>query len=69
MPEFGKKLGLSVKETAQLLGVHPNTIYRLAWRKDIRSVRVGSRLLIPRSEVEKLLGMTLDESTPAGGRE
>ncbi|WP_234554934.1 helix-turn-helix domain-containing protein [Thermus caliditerrae] len=67
---MGKKLGLSVKEAANLLGVHPNTIYRLAWRKEIRSVKVGSRLLIPRVEVERLVGVKLEDTDPhPGGRE
>ncbi|BCZ86487.1 MULTISPECIES: helix-turn-helix domain-containing protein [Thermus] len=63
-----RKLGLSVKEAASALGVHPNHIYRLVWRGELRAARLGARLIIPRKELERLLGMPLDEeASPEGG--
>ncbi len=51
-----RKLVFSITEAAKLLGVHPNTIRRMVWRGELRPVRLGRRVLIPLTEVERLLG-------------
>jgi excisionase family DNA binding protein len=48
------KLFLSVKETAQLIGVSARLIYLLISRGQIRSKRFGGRVLIPREEFLRL---------------
>ncbi|RTG95893.1 DNA-binding protein [Thermus scotoductus] len=65
-----RKLGLSVKEAASALGVHPNHIYRLVWRGELRAARLGARLIIPRKEIERLLGVPVDleEDAPEAPR-
>jgi excisionase family DNA binding protein len=51
-----KRLAYSVQEAADLLGVHYFSVYRLVQRKKLRACRVLSgKLLIPRSELERLL--------------
>lgn len=49
------KLVYSVRETAELLGVHANTIRRAIERGELRAVRLGDRVLIPRNEIWRLL--------------
>jgi len=61
MANTSKKLAWTIKEAAQVLGVHPNTLYRLVWRGELRAARVGARLLIAKSELERLLGAPMDE--------
>ncbi len=51
-----KKTALSVRELSESLGVHRNTVYRAVQRGELRSVRIGKRLLIPTAEVERLAG-------------
>lgn len=60
------KLAFSVSEVTALLGVHKNLVYRLINAGTIRSFRLGSKLLIPKSEIERLLSGE-KETTPKGG--
>ena len=51
-----ERLAYSVQETADLLGVHYFSVYRLIQRRKLRACRVlTGKLLIPRSELERLL--------------
>ena len=52
-----KKLLFSKDETAQALGVCLQTINHLISRSELRARRIGRRVLIPRSEVERLAGI------------
>ncbi len=47
---------LSVAETAALLGLPQITVRRMAYRGELPSAKAGTRLLILRSGVERLLG-------------
>lgn len=70
MANTSKKLVWTIKEAAQALRLHPNTLYRLVWRGELRAARVGARLLIPKSELERLLGGPVDDDPrPEAGRE
>jgi len=42
-------------ETARLLGIGRNSVYQAARRGDFRTVRVGKRILVPKSEIRRLL--------------
>ena len=46
---------VSISETAQTLGVARITIRRLIKRDLLRSVRVGNRVLVPQSEVKRVV--------------
>ncbi|MGY2702553.1 helix-turn-helix domain-containing protein [Nocardioides sp. HB32] len=46
---------LDQAEVARRLNVSRTTIWRLAKRGDIRTVRIGSRTLIPRSELRRII--------------
>jgi excisionase family DNA binding protein len=50
----GNKLGLSVQRVAILIGVHANTVYRAASRGDIKTARIGSRVLVPVAELIRI---------------
>lgn len=50
-----QRLTLDVAEAAKLLGLGRNTTYTLVRSGRLRSVRVGRRLVIPRSEVNAFL--------------
>jgi excisionase family DNA binding protein len=47
--------GLSPKEAAHILGIGRTNIYRLVKDGKLRHVKVGSRIIIPRKEVQRLL--------------
>lgn len=46
---------LSVDDTAHTLGVCPRFIRILAARGELRVVRLGRRMLVPREEVERVV--------------
>ncbi len=48
-------LALSVPQVAQLLGVGINTTYDLVRSKQLRSIRVGRQIRVPRSALEDYL--------------
>ena len=55
LPE-SQRLAYSVEESAQLLGVHYFSVYRMIQRGKLRACRVlRGKLLVPRSELLKLL--------------
>lgn len=55
----GVTMFLTIKETADLLRFSEHRIYALVRQKEIPSVRVGGKILIPK---EKLLNQLLKEA-------
>lgn len=55
---MNERLALSVKETAEALGVCEKTVRRLIQRRLLRASRALRHLLIPRTEIERLLRET-----------
>lgn len=53
--EMEDKLTLSVEETAKLLGIGRNLCYDRVKTGEIPVIKIGRRLLVPRSALEKLL--------------
>jgi hypothetical protein len=49
------RLGLPVKEFAGLVGVHANTVRRAALRGDIMTSRLGTKVIVPVSELIRIL--------------
>lgn len=45
-------------ETGRILGLGKNAVYAAAARKEIPTIRVGGRLLVPRAALEQLLSCT-----------
>lgn len=58
-------LAVSIIDAAELLSVGRSTIYSLLDSGKIRSVKVGTRRLIPRDELLNLLHDTTTTQTPA----
>jgi len=44
-----------VKEAAERLGISIWTLRKKAYERDIASVKIGAKLLIPESEIERLV--------------
>lgn len=49
------KLTLSVEEAAKVLGIGRNLCYDRVKTGEIPAIKIGRRLLVPRSALEKLL--------------
>ena len=50
------RLTYTVDEAAAVLGISRNSAYEAARRGEIPTIRVGRRILVPRSLLEELLG-------------
>jgi len=65
--EMAEKLTLSVEEAAKLLGIGRNLCYDRVKTGEIPAIKIGKRLLVPRSALEKLLAEPKPLNlTPAG---
>ena len=53
-----KKLALTVKETAEMLGLSRASVYQGVRTGEIPHVRIGKRILIPRRTLERILDGT-----------
>jgi len=51
-----EKLTYTVKETARLLGIGRNTMWKAVWRGQLPTIRIGKRRLVPKVALEKMLG-------------
>jgi excisionase family DNA binding protein len=58
-PPASPRVALSVREVAQLLGVHRNTVYLQIRRGSIPVVYVGAKPLVPRQWIEEQFGALL----------
>jgi len=52
-PSIVERVALSVREVAQLLGVHRNTVYLQTQRGAIPVVYVGTKPLVPRQWIDE----------------
>jgi len=50
-----EKMAYSPQEAAITLGLCLNTIYKLLKRGQLRSVKLDRKILIPRTEIERLI--------------
>jgi excisionase family DNA binding protein len=55
MPKDEKSEILTVEEARQRLRISRNAIYQAIERREVPSVRIGKRILIPRAAFEALL--------------
>jgi excisionase family DNA binding protein len=51
----GEKLALSVEEAGALLGISRDLAYDLVARRELPSVRLGRRIVVPRRALEEAL--------------
>lgn len=72
LQDFGDVL--TVLEAAKVLRVSRNAMYEAVHRKDVASIRVGRRLLIPRAALQLLLapqqqtGRSMDDGSRDAAR-
>ena len=50
-----ERLTLTVDEAAALLGVHRLTVYAAVKSGEIPSIKIGSRILIPKAKLDDML--------------
>ncbi len=63
MEDLTREKLLSAKEAAELTGLHPGTLRKLAWQRKIRSFKVLGSLRFKRADLEQLI-----EERPAVGQ-
>jgi excisionase family DNA binding protein len=66
MSRYGELL--SIEEAAQRLGLRPITIRQWSAARRIGRVKLGRRVLIPASEVDRLIESNLTPALPERGR-
>lgn len=49
---------MAVAQVARVMGLSVSTIYEAVRRGEIAAIHFGRRVLVPRSEVDRLLGRT-----------
>ena len=54
-PDKNEKLTYSVNEAAELLGISRNAAYQAVKRNQIPNLKFGSRIVIPRVAIERML--------------
>ena len=59
--EMGRRMTITVEEAAELLGISPTSAYLCARRREIPTIRLGRRVLVP---VARLMAM-LEDDPPA----
>jgi excisionase family DNA binding protein len=42
-----QRAAISIPEYAALIGIHPITIYKMAEKGDLETIRIGTRRLVP----------------------
>lgn len=56
MSNTQQRAGYSPVEFASIMSLSKSAVYTAVERGDVRAVRIGSRLVIPVTEVDRLLG-------------
>jgi excisionase family DNA binding protein len=56
-----RKLTYTVEEVGRLLGISRNSAYEAARRGEIPTIRIGRRILVPRSRIEAMINGLDDE--------
>ena len=64
--EIGKETA-TVAEAAQMLGLSVSSAYRAIESGEIPSIRIGGRILVPRSRLFTLIGGTGTGASERGG--
>ena len=58
-----ERLTYTIPEAAQAIGIGKSILYRLINDGELRTIRLGKRVLIPRASILELLGMSAVAST------
>ncbi len=57
------RLVLTVEETADALGISRAFAYELVRKGELPSIRLGRRIVVPRVQLARLVGVELEEDT------
>lgn len=60
---------VTVEEAAQMLGISRSSAYECVKRGELRALRLGRRLVVPRAVLEDLLGASSADVKPPNGPE
>lgn len=63
-----ESLTLTVDQTAKLLGLSRNGAYEAIARGQVPSIRIGRRLLVPRTALERMLDVHVPHSRFDAGK-
>ena len=64
-----ERRGFSVPEAAQIIGVGKTTLWEAVYRGEVKVARLGSRVIVPKGEIDRLLGDEAAPQTPHEGGE
>jgi excisionase family DNA binding protein len=54
-PKWGDRSTFNVPEAAEILGIATRSCWEAVWKKELHSVKIGGRVIIPRQAIERLL--------------
>jgi excisionase family DNA binding protein len=60
-----ERMTVTVEEAAHLLGIGRQSAYQAARAGELPTIRLGRRLLVPRAQIDRLLG--LNDQRPEAG--
>ena len=58
------RMTLTVEEAAQLLGIGRQSAYAAARTGELPTIKLGRRLLVPRRQLDAMLGIDLKDERP-----
>ena len=61
-----EKMAYSIRETAEAIGLHPNTVYELVQEGKIPSIKLGRKILVSKIELAKFLAGHSNQPPAAG---
>ena len=65
-PPRATRQAYSVEEAAELLGIGRTTAYQAVWRGELPHIRIGTRILVPRAALDRLLAGDSPRWEPQG---
>jgi excisionase family DNA binding protein len=62
-----ERMAYNIRETAEALGLHPNTVYELISSGKLPACRLGRKILVSKLELSKWLVEQSNNTPPAAG--
>jgi excisionase family DNA binding protein len=62
-----EKMAYSIRETAEAIGLHPNTVYELVKSGKLPAITLGRKILVSKLELSKWLAGQSNPTPPAAG--
>ena len=61
-----EKMAYNIRETAEAIGLHPNTVYLLVQEGKLPAIKLGRKILISKLELSKWLAGQSNNAPPTG---